>query len=149
MGVPAGFHAFHADRNINYQLNRALLEGRLEDIQAAAPRIRDYADWKREMLALAETAERDGRTLNAFAYHRAAEFFMAVDDPDRERAFRLLVNARSVTGRLFTEAEGAAEHCQFGNLELARDTIVRWIDERTRSRGVADRPASRSQEIAG
>ncbi len=44
------------------------------------------------------------------------------------------MNARSVTGRLFSVVEHAAEHCQFGNLELALETIVRWIDERTRSR---------------
>jgi pimeloyl-ACP methyl ester carboxylesterase len=86
IGVPlpdSGFQALHPDRNINFQLNRALFEGRLEDLRPVAPRIRDYADWNREMLALARTAEGEGRALNAFAYYRAAEFFMDVDDPDR------------------------------------------------------------------
>jgi len=58
---------------------------------------------------------------------------------------RLLVHARSVTGRLFTVAEQAAEHCQFGNLALALDTIIRWIEERSE----VDRGAARSREIAG
>ena len=93
-GVPLpapGFHALHADRNINYQLNRALFEGRLEDLRAVAPPIHDYADWKRELLAIARTAEAEGRTLNAFAYYRAAEFFMAVDDPDRLPTFEKFI----------------------------------------------------------
>ncbi len=92
MPLPApGFHALHPDRNINYQLNRALFEGRLEELRAIAPRIHDYADWKRELLALARTAEAERRTLNAFAYYRAAEFFMAVDDPDRLPTFEKFV----------------------------------------------------------
>ncbi len=90
IGVPLpepGFHALHPDRNINYQLNRALFEGRLEDLRAVAPRIHDYADWKRELLAIARIAESEGRTLHAFAYYRAAEFFMDVGDPDRLPTF--------------------------------------------------------------
>ena len=86
--LPIGFHAFHPDRNINFQLNRALFEGRLEDIEAVATKIRNYADWKREMLAIATAAERDQRLGNAFAYYRAAEFFMALDDPDRDATYQ-------------------------------------------------------------
>jgi pimeloyl-ACP methyl ester carboxylesterase len=94
IGVPlpeSGFHAFHPDRNINYQLNRALFEGRLEDLRQVAPRIRNYTDWKREMLALARTAEGEGRALNAFAYYRGAEMFMDVDDPDRLSTFEKFI----------------------------------------------------------
>ena len=39
-----------------------------------------------------------------------------------------LKNARSVTGRLFTEAECASHHCQIGNLQLVLDTIENWIE---------------------
>ena len=42
-----------------------------------------------------------------------------------------LVNARSVTGRLFTEAEHADHHCQIGNMGLALDTIAEWLEEKT------------------
>lgn len=38
-----------------------------------------------------------------------------------------LVNARSVAGRMFTEAEHAANHCQMGNLGLALDHMVTWL----------------------
>jgi pimeloyl-ACP methyl ester carboxylesterase len=38
-----------------------------------------------------------------------------------------LVNAKSVTGRLFTRAEQAHQHCQVGNLGLAVDFMLDWI----------------------
>ena len=37
-----------------------------------------------------------------------------------------LTTARSVTVRMFTEAEHAAQHCQMGNLDLARRVITSW-----------------------
>lgn len=40
-----------------------------------------------------------------------------------------LTNARSVTGRLFTEEDCASHHCQIGNLQLALDTITDWIEK--------------------
>ena len=40
-----------------------------------------------------------------------------------------LVNARSVTTRLFTEEEHADQHCQVGNLGLALDVMTNWLDE--------------------
>lgn len=39
-----------------------------------------------------------------------------------------LGNARSVEERIFTEAESAANHCQMGNLGLALDHMVSWVD---------------------
>jgi hypothetical protein len=44
---------------------------------------------------------------------------------------RLLTRVRSFTGRLFTAAEHAQNHCQVGNVGLALQTVVRWLDERT------------------
>jgi len=38
-----------------------------------------------------------------------------------------LINARSVTGRIFTAAEQAQNHCQIGNVKLALDVILDWI----------------------
>jgi alpha-beta hydrolase superfamily lysophospholipase len=46
---------------------------------------------------------------------------------------RLLTNARSVTGRLFTKAESAQSHCQIGNLELATAEILSWLSLRSRT----------------
>jgi pimeloyl-ACP methyl ester carboxylesterase len=40
---------------------------------------------------------------------------------------RLLTNARSVTGRVFTRAETAQSHCQVGNLALAAAEILGWL----------------------
>lgn len=38
-----------------------------------------------------------------------------------------LINAQTVTGHLFTEAEGGAEHCQRGNHRLAIKCIFNWL----------------------
>ena len=37
-----------------------------------------------------------------------------------------LTNARSVTTRVFTEAEQAGSHCQVGNIGLAITAILEW-----------------------
>lgn len=39
-----------------------------------------------------------------------------------------LKNARSITVRLFSDAEQASDHCQCGNTKLALDTILHWMD---------------------
>jgi pimeloyl-ACP methyl ester carboxylesterase len=88
-GFPVGVHELHSDVSLDFQLNRlaTLGGGRLEDIREAAMRIRDLADWKRAFLALAETAQTEGRLANAAAYYRAAEFFMPPEDPDKAAAY--------------------------------------------------------------
>ena len=48
-----------------------------------------------------------------------------------EDQLKALTNARSVTGRLFTKEEDAANHCQIGNVELVLNTISDWIDSKT------------------
>jgi pimeloyl-ACP methyl ester carboxylesterase len=40
-----------------------------------------------------------------------------------------LINARSVRGRVFTAAEGADQHCQVGNIDLAFEVILNWLNE--------------------
>ncbi len=40
---------------------------------------------------------------------------------------RILKNAQSVTGRIFTRSESAQNHCQVGN-DGALRTIVAWLD---------------------
>jgi pimeloyl-ACP methyl ester carboxylesterase len=44
------------------------------------------------------------------------------------RMKKKLVNARSVAARTFTAAEGGAQHCQVGNIGLAVDEILSWLD---------------------
>ncbi len=41
---------------------------------------------------------------------------------------RALVNAHSMTARLFTISEGGEQHCQVGHHQLALDAITRWLD---------------------
>lgn len=41
------------------------------------------------------------------------------------------MNARSVTGRVFTKNEHAENHCQTGNIGLALDVIVQWLEEKS------------------
>jgi len=38
-----------------------------------------------------------------------------------------LVNARTITGRIFSADEHAENHCQVGNIKLALDVILDWI----------------------
>lgn len=40
-----------------------------------------------------------------------------------------LINAHSVTGRIFTAEEQAQNHCQIGNVKLALDVILEWLEE--------------------
>jgi pimeloyl-ACP methyl ester carboxylesterase len=47
------------------------------------------------------------------------------------RLKRSLPNTHSLTSRLFTEAEGGEQHCQIGNIPLAVNTILDWLDKRT------------------
>lgn len=41
-----------------------------------------------------------------------------------------LINAKSVTGRIFTKEEHAENHCQIGNFELALKTMYEWIESK-------------------
>lgn len=43
---------------------------------------------------------------------------------------KALVNARSVTPRVFTNKEQAGSHCQMGNLGLALTTMREWIEQK-------------------
>jgi alpha-beta hydrolase superfamily lysophospholipase len=83
---PVGYHEFHKDQGINFQLNRYYSFGyaRFEDMKEAGQKINSFEDWKIEMLKLAETAVSEGRLMNAAFYYRAAEFFVLRDDPEKE-----------------------------------------------------------------
>ncbi len=43
-----------------------------------------------------------------------------------------LPNTRSLTGRIFTAEEQAQNHCQVGNIKLALDVILQWVDEKSK-----------------
>jgi len=46
---------------------------------------------------------------------------------------KALTNARSVTAGVFTKEENAQNDCQTGNIGLALDVMVKWIEEIFRS----------------
>lgn len=87
MTFPIGYYQLHPDTSLNFQMNRWYgwvgEPGMLDEMRSAAPRITSYADWKREFLALAESASLHGHVLRAGFYYRSAEFFMRPDDADR------------------------------------------------------------------
>jgi pimeloyl-ACP methyl ester carboxylesterase len=41
-----------------------------------------------------------------------------------------LTNAKSITARVFTEDESAENHCQIGNIGLALDAMLSWIEDK-------------------
>ncbi|KAB1434489.1 alpha/beta fold hydrolase [Candidatus Galacturonibacter soehngenii] len=45
-----------------------------------------------------------------------------------EKQKKALSNAKSVSGRIFTKEENASHHCQVGNVQLALDYILAWIE---------------------
>ncbi len=44
---------------------------------------------------------------------------------------KALTNARSITARVFTKEEQAQNHCQIGNIGLALDVMVNWIEKKS------------------
>lgn len=86
-----GVYRLNDERNFDYQLNRVINwdGGRLEDVQPVASRIKNSADWKRELIKLGDTAMSEERTGNAIAYYRMSEFFMYDGDPDKRKYYEL------------------------------------------------------------
>lgn len=44
---------------------------------------------------------------------------------------KALTNAKSITARIFTKNDHAQNHCQIGNVGLALDSIVKWIETKS------------------
>jgi hypothetical protein len=100
---PVGYYQLHHDISMNFQMNRWFgwvgEQAMLDEMRNVAPRIENYTDWKREFLALAENAARQGHILRSGFYYRSAEFFMRADYTDRKSARRKFLDAvQSVYG---------------------------------------------------
>lgn len=106
-----GVYQLNDDPNFNYQLNRVINwdGGRPEDVEKISHNIHTSADWKRELIALGATRD------HFINYHLIGH---EID---------LLTNVKSLTFRLFTDKEGAENHCNVGNGKLALDTIDCWL----------------------
>ena len=87
VNFPEKYKDFHPVKELNFQFNRFAAGIRDEDVLAMAPRIKNYADWKRENLSIAALAEKERRFINAASYYRLAEFFMDPRDPDKNKAY--------------------------------------------------------------
>lgn len=84
---PVGYRHLHDDANYNFQLNRWLTYWDEAEVRRIAPQISDLATWKSVLLKAAKTSESENRQLNAAFFYRAAEFFIAPDDPDKLIAY--------------------------------------------------------------
>lgn len=85
ISFPVGYHKFHEDTTMNFEFNRWISVGmaRFEDFKEVASRIKNYEDWRREMISLAEKAISENRLKNAAIYYRAAEFFTWPSNPKK------------------------------------------------------------------
>lgn len=77
------FYIFHKDTNINFQLNRFLIPGMVDEFREIGKQIKTFDDWKRIFTTKANQAERDEKMDQAMAFYRAADFFMSTNDPDK------------------------------------------------------------------
>jgi len=59
----------------------------------------------------------------------AEDHFLSMDQ--FFNSMKAFANARSITGRIFTRAESAQNHCQFGNIEAALSVMINWIEQST------------------
>jgi len=95
-GFPVGYYDLHPDVSVNYNLNR-FCTGEIDMIDAirsVGPKIRDYRDLTRELLALGEAALKRGERLQSAYFLRSAQFYMFADDPrkqDTRRQFLQLI----------------------------------------------------------
>lgn len=85
-----GYHKFHKKQIYNFQLNRWHSMGfaRFEDMKEAGQKIKTFADWKNEMIKLAEKAISEKRFLNAAIYYRSAEFYIINGDAEKEDLYK-------------------------------------------------------------
>ncbi|MBI9076517.1 MAG: alpha/beta hydrolase [Desulfatibacillum sp.] len=86
---PVGYHRLHKTKIIDFQLNRWFSWGytSLDDMKAAAHKIKKLGDWKGALLHQAEIAQKQGRLMNATFNYRAADFFVHPKDPDKKRIY--------------------------------------------------------------
>lgn len=85
MTLPVGFHRFHKNKFLNYQLNRWYSLGytRLEDIQEVGNSIHSFEDYVLAFRMAADKAKQEGRLQHAAMYLRASEFLIAPNDPQK------------------------------------------------------------------
>jgi hypothetical protein len=51
-----------------------------------------------------------------------------------KKQWAALTNAKSIKGRIFTEADQASHHCAIGNMGIAVQVMIEWMDETTQQK---------------
>lgn len=87
---PVGYHNFHKDRSINFQLNRFYSCGyaKFDDMVEAGRSIKTAEDWKDQFIMYAKRSEEDGKLINAAYYYRAAEFYIPPDTAEKHNLYQ-------------------------------------------------------------
>ena len=91
---PIGYHKFNKNQLFNFQLNRwySLGYALYDDFAEIGKNIKTFADWKFEMLKLAEKAVSENMLLRAAFYYRAAEFYLLAEVPEKELLYEKFNN---------------------------------------------------------
>lgn len=99
---PVGYHNFHDDKHINYQLNRWYSLGyfEFEKTSEIGQQVSGLSDWKEVLESFGEQATLNGTLLEAAFYYRAAEFFTLPSDPDKDELYNRF------TARFYAAVEG-------------------------------------------
>jgi len=86
---PVGYHDFHDDKHINFQLNRWYSLGYfdLEKTRQVGQEVINLSDWKGVLVPYGEQATLAGNFLEAAFFFRAAEFFSLSSDPDKDELY--------------------------------------------------------------
>ena len=102
---PVGYHSFHREKVINFQLNRWHSLGLLPfgEVKSAGEEITGYEDWKSVLAGHAERALAENRLMDAAFFFRAAQFFALKEDPDNDRLYLRFVEVfeEAVAGQGF------------------------------------------------
>ncbi len=90
MHLPVGYHRFHRNGFINYQLNRWYSLGHvsLDELNLIGKRINTFHDYTREFISASEVAKNENRLKEAAVYLRAAEFLLPPDHTRKMQIYR-------------------------------------------------------------
>ena len=133
-------------RNMPEEFLQLLKAGRRDDVNALVEAVRqtdDLVDWAVTHGMYITGTGTPFDYLEAFGNYNAGEISVRVKqdvlllagENDHfvpveffELQKNALVNAASVSGRIFTEEEGGDQHCQVGNPDLAENEIRNWLN---------------------
>lgn len=89
LSFPVGYHTFHKNKDINFQLNRFYSFGywTKSDAEEAGKAIREISDWKPIFIEMAERHKAENRPMAAAFSYRAAEFYTLPGDQDKMRLY--------------------------------------------------------------